>query len=69
MVRRGEFLYSGITGTVAVGQALYVGAAGTIEADVLGAAAAGDSANATKVGQALGLKDTNGWTLIYLDIR
>lgn len=68
MVRRGEFLYSGITGSVTVGQKLYAGPDGVIES-VAGNAHNSAIADATEVGQALGAKDSNGWTLIYLDIR
>lgn len=71
LVSRGEFLYSGITGTCTAGDKLYAGADGVInsETEALGAAGENDLANATQVGIALGSKDSNGWTLIKLDIR
>ena len=68
MIRRGEILYSGITGTVTAGQTLYAGANGLIESVAANAHATSVS-DATVVGQAMGAKDSNGWTLVYLDIR
>jgi hypothetical protein len=69
LVSRGEFLYSGITGACTAGDKLYVDINGTIGAEALGVAPAGQIASATQVGIALGSKDSNGWTLIKLDIR
>jgi hypothetical protein len=69
VARKGMFLYSGITGSVTANQKLYVGANGTIEADLGQAQGPSASPAAVQVGIALGEKDlSNGFCLIQLDI-
>lgn len=69
VVTRGIFLYSGITGSPALGAPLYAGPAGSIDTFSLSSSTGGVTQFfAARVGKVLGQKDAKGFTLIKLEL-
>lgn len=65
IVTRGVFLYSGVVGTVTAGGYAYLDVTAAINTS---SGAAGTVIGATKIGQILGATDSNGFTLVRIDV-